>query len=419
MKILMINKYYFVKGGSERYLFDLKELLEKNGHEVIPFAMTDEQNFDSPYNSYFVDHVEYDKLSGIKKLHNAARIIYSFHARKKIEALIEAVKPDVAHLHMIDHQLSPSILDSLGKYNIPAVQTVHQYKLVCPNYRFYIEHKNEVCERCLGGKFYHPILTRCHKNSLAASSLIAIEAYFHSIRKTYQKNIQLFHTPSAFMKQMLVKGGIDEHKVQHHFLVTWLDQFPFSPIYEDYFVYLGRLSHEKGVLTLLKAMTQVKRSRLILIGDGPERASLEAFARDNRIQNVDFVGYKNKPEVKELMSRASFSIIPSEWYENSPLVIYEAFSMGKPVIGATIGGITEFIEPEKDGLHFEPGNDRQLADRINSLLDNRSKIVTMGRNARDKAERNFGPEEHYRWILGVYEQLISDNKNSANKLACK
>ena len=243
---------------------------------------------------------------------------------------------------------------------------------------------------------------------MAASALIAAEAYFHYLLKTYQKNVGLFHTPSVFMKQMLVRGGIDEQRVEHHYLVTWLDQFKFSPIYEDYFIYLGRLSAEKGVLTLLKAMTRVKRSKLIIVGDGPQRAELEVFARENLIKNVEFVGYKNKSEVKELMSHASFSVIPSEWYENSPLVIYEAFSMGKPVIGATIGGITEFIQPNKNGLHFIPGNDILLSDCINLLLDNRDKIVEMGKNARDKAEKNFAPEEHYRWISGIYERLVSN-----------
>lgn len=418
MKILMVNKYYFVKGGSERYLFDLKELLEQHGHEIIPFAMHDDQNVASEYRQYFVDHVDYDAPFSMKKIKEAGRLIYSFHARKQIEALIEATKPDVAHLHMIDHQISPSILHSLRKYRIPVVQTVHQYKLVCPNYRFYIEHENKICEKCLGGKFCQSILTRCHKNSLTASALIALEAYAHKFLKTYQNNVGLFHTPSAFMKQMLIKGGIDERKVEHHFLVTWLDQFPFTPIYEDYFVYLGRLSPEKGVLTLLKAMTRVKRSKLILIGDGPQRAELEAFARDHNINNAEFVGYKNKSEVKELMSHASFSVIPSEWYENSPLVIYEAFSMGKPVIGATIGGVTEFIQPGKDGWHFAPGNDAQLAECINALLDHQNQLAAMGKNAREKAEKNFAPEEHYRWIHGVYESLIHRYKNSANQAGC-
>ncbi|MDZ7333738.1 MAG: glycosyltransferase [candidate division KSB1 bacterium] len=407
MKILMVNKYYYVKGGSERYLFDIKALLEQHGHEVIPFAMKDEQNFPSEYQNYFVDHVDYDAPFSLKKLKEAARLIYSLHAREKIEALIEATQPDVAHLHMIDHQISPAILHSLHRYGIPVVQTVHQYKLVCPNYRFYIEHKNQICERCLPKKFYQPILTRCHKNSLAASLLISLEAYCHHWLGTYRKHVRLFHTPSAFMKRMLVAGGIDAQKIEHHFLVTWLDQFPFSPHYEDYFVYLGRLSPEKGVMTLLKAMTRIKKSKLMIIGDGAQRPELERFARDHGISNVQFAGYKNKNEVKELLSHAAFTVVPSEWYENSPLVIYEAFAMGKPVIGATIGGITEFIEPNKDGLHFPAGDDRVLAECIQSLLDQPKKVAELGRHARDKAERFFAPEEHYQWLSRVYERILT------------
>lgn len=402
----MVNKYYFIKGGSERYLFDLKALLEQHGHEVIPFAMKDERNVPSQYQDYFVDHVDYDAPFSLKKLKEAGRLIYSWHAREKIEALIEATRPDIAHVHMIDHQISPAILHSLGRYRIPVVQTVHQYKLVCPNYRFYIEHKNQICERCLPGKFYQPILTRCHKNSLVASLLVAMEAYCHHWLGSYRKHVQLFHTPSAFMKHMLVRGGIDAQKVEHHFLVTWLDQFPFSPYYEDYFVYLGRLSPEKGVMTLLKAMTRIKRSKLLIIGDGPQRQELEKFVSDHRIANVEFVGYKSKAEVKELLSHAAFTVVPSEWYENSPLVIYEAFAMGKPVIGATIGGITEFIEPNRDGMHFSPGDEAALADCIQSLLDHPQKVIEMGKCARAKAELLFAPEEHYSWIHRIYERLL-------------
>lgn len=406
MKILMVNKYYFIKGGSERYLFDLKALLEQHGHEVIPFAMKDERNVPSQYQDYFVDHVDYDAPFSLKKLKEAGRLIYSWHAREKIEALIEATRPEIAHVHMIDHQISPAILHSLGRYRIPVVQTVHQYKLICPNYRFYIEHKNQICERCLPGKFYHPILTRCHKNSLAASLLIAMEAYCHHWLGSYRKHVQLFHTPSAFMKHMLVRGGIDAQKVEHHCLVTWLDQFPFSPYYEDYFVYLGRLSPEKGVMTLLRAMTRIKRSKLLIVGDGPQRQELEQFVSDHRIANVEFVGYKSKAEVKELLSHAAFTVVPSEWYENSPLVIYEAFAMGKPVIGATIGGITEFIEPNRDGMHFSPGDEDSLADCIQSLLDHPQNVIEMGKRARAKAELLFAPEEHYSWIHRIYERLL-------------
>ncbi len=407
----MVNKYHFVKGGSERYVFDLKGLLEKNRHQVIPFAMADENNLPSIYSRYFVDHVDYGARARWKSLGHAARLIYSFHARRKIEALIEATKPDVAHLHMIDHQISPSILHSLRKYRIPAVQTVHQYKLICPNYRLYIESKNKICERCLAHKFYQPLLTRCQKNSVAASALIALEAYVHHWLRTYVKNIELFHAPSAFMKKMLTKGGIDEQKIEFHFLLTQLDELPFSPIYDNYFLFIGRLSPEKGVMTLLKAMTQVKRSKLLLVGEGPQRAALERFIRKKNIWNVEFLGYKNRRDLREIMSRTSFTVFPSEWYENSPLAVYEAFSMGKPVIGSAIGSTAEFIEPNANGLQFVPGDDQELAACINALLDHQNKIVVMGKNAREKAEQNFHPEAHYEWIAGVYDRIMKAPKN--------
>jgi len=154
-------------------------------------------------------------------------------------------------------------------------------------------------------------------------------------------------------------------------------------------------------------MTRVKRSKLVIVGDGPQRAELEAFASKNNLHNVEFVGYKNKHEVKELLSRASFSVIPSEWYENSPLVIYEAFSMGKPVVGATIGGITEIIQPDKNGMHFTPGNAINLAECLTGMLDRRDRIVEMGKQARMSAEKNFAPDQHYQWIGKIYERLAN------------
>ena len=220
LKILMINKYYFIKGGSERCLFDLKALLESKGHEVIPFAMADEQNIESKYNSYFVDSINYDFDSKFAKLLSApkvfGRMTYSLHAKRKIEALLSREKFDIAHLHMIDHQISPSILHSLKKFNIPVVQTVHQYKAVCPNYRMYIPQKGETCERCLSGNYFNAIKQKCHKESLVASAMIAAEMTIHKWMKFYKNYIDTFIVPSKFMGLKLAQGGIPEEKNQTH-----------------------------------------------------------------------------------------------------------------------------------------------------------------------------------------------------------
>ena len=405
----MVNKFYFIKGGSERYLFDLKNLLETRGYEVIPFAMADEQNFKSNYSSYFVDHINYKFQSRIQKFLKApkafARMTYSIHARRKLEQLLSRTRIDVAHLHMIDHQISPSILHALRKFNVPVVQTIHQYKLVCPNYRLYIPQKGEICERCLSGNYFNSVIQRCHKESLFASAMVFLETTIHKWMNIYEKNVDYFIVPSGFMGNKLAQGGIPEKKIKsiYHFIDT--KNYPLSWDYENYFVYYGRLSEEKGVFTLLKAMKCLPKANLKIIGDGPLKGDLENYARKNQLINVQFLGMKSGEELKPLVSKAMFVVLPSEWYENSPMVIYESFAMGKPVIGSKTGGITELIRDNVDGLLFEMGNVNELRDCIQYLLTHPQKIVEFGRNGRLRAESEFNPEKHLQEILNLYHSL--------------
>ena len=287
MKILMINKYYFIKGGSERYFFELTKILENNGHQVIPFAMQHPNNFKSEYSEFFVDNIEFNLNSRYEKIKNgvkiANRIIYSVEAKNKVDQLINRVKPDLAHLHMIDHQISPSILHAIKKYDIPVLQTVHQSKLICPNYRMYNWHKKQICEKCLGGHFYHPVIEKCHKDSRIAGLLIAVEAYIHKWIKIYEKNIDIYHVPSRFMGRKFIQAGIDEKKVKHLYYTININDYPPYYEFEDYFVYYGRLEGAKGLMTLLKAMRQIKRSKLLMIGTGPEGEGAVWVAR--RISN--------------------------------------------------------------------------------------------------------------------------------------
>ncbi|MBC8184193.1 glycosyltransferase family 4 protein [candidate division KSB1 bacterium] len=409
LKILMVNKYYFIKGGAERYFFELTKVLESHGHEVIPFSMKHPNNYQTGFEEYFVSNIEFNHTSKIKKLMNspafAGRIIYSTSAKKKIEKLIKAVQPDIAHLHMIDHQLSASILHTLKKHNIPTIQTIHQYKLICPNYRLFNNNTNVICEKCMGGKYYHTIIQNCHKTRFS-SVLLCVEAYVNKLMKIYEKNIDLFHTPSDFMKEKLVEGGIKNEKIEKLYYTLNLDEFGFSPEYADYFIYSGRLSEEKGVLTLLKAMEGISNSRLLVVGDGPLKSELEAFAKSKNLENVQFVGKKDGDELKSIIKKAKFVVIPSEWYDNSPLVIYESFSMGKPVIGSDIGGISELINHNDNGLLVKPGGVEGLRNGILHLLENPKLVKKFGKHARKKAEAEFDPQVHYNKILNFYSTLI-------------
>ncbi|RMD99139.1 MAG: glycosyltransferase family 1 protein [Calditrichaeota bacterium] len=416
----MVDKYYFIKGGAERYFFELKKLLTAHGHEVIPFSMKHRLNFASPYESYFVDNIEFNHLSSYQKVVQApkivGRVIYSREAKKAVSRLIEEVKPDLAHLHMIDHQLSPSILHAFQEYGIPVIQTCHQYKHVCPSYRLFVMHKNRICEKCLPGKFYHAVTERCHKNSIGASALVAIESYLHKWMKIYD-GVHIFHVPSRFLGQKLVQGGFPPEKIWHCFYTLNLEDYPFHPHSENYFVYYGRLSEEKGILTLLKAMRSVSRARLKIIGDGPQRPILENFVRKHHLQHVEFLGNRGGQELVSLVQNARFVVVPSEWYDNSPLVIYEAFSMGKPVIASTLGGMPELVDHEVNGYHFEAKNVQQLAERIRQLWEHPKRCREMGEQARQKAEAEFSPEAHYEKIMSVYQQLLGKTSPAAVRSA--
>ncbi len=410
MKILMIDKFYFIQGGVERYYFELTDILGARGHVIIPFSMKHEKNFDTEFSRYFVDYIEYSKnfflKNPIKGMLAFFRMIYSLQAKKRLELLIRETKPDIAHIHMIDHQLSPSILDVLNEYEIPVLQTVHQYKLVCPSYLFFNNRKKQICEKCLDGHFYHPIVERCHKNSALVGLMLAIESTIHKKLHLYEKNIDIFHVPSTFMGNKLKQGGVNKNKIEHLFYSIIINDY--LPEYEsdDYFVYCGRLSIEKGVMTLLKAMKKITSSKLIIIGDGPQRKELETFVSKNNLNNVVFVGYKSGSELKTLISRSKFLVLPSECYDNSPLSIYESFALGKPVIGSHIGGIPELINNEHCGLVFEPGNSEMLIEKINYLLKSKQRIVDLGKRARQRAEQEFSPDVHYQKLIEKYNRLL-------------
>lgn len=410
MKILMVDKFFFIKGGAERYYFELKKLLEDRGHEVIPFSMQHPENFETPYEKDFVDDIEFNGLTTLEKFKHApkiiSRVVYSKRAKEAVCRLIEREKPDIAHLHMIDHQISPSILHAFRDKKIPVVQTCHQYKLVCPSYRLFVMHKNRICEKCIKGHFYHAILERCHKESLSASMLVAAESYIHRMMKIYDL-IDVFHVPSRFLGQKLIEGGFPQNKIWHSFYTINLEDYPFHPEAEDYFIYYGRLSEEKGVLTLLKAMQKTPNAKLLIAGDGPHRAALEGFASANGLKNVTFLGNQHNETLIPLIQKSRFVVVPSEWYDNSPLVIYESFSMGKPVISSTLGGMPELIEHGKSGLHFTAGNVDALAASILQLWDNREACQKMGRHARKTAEKEFSPEAHYQKIINLYEKMLS------------
>jgi glycosyltransferase involved in cell wall biosynthesis len=339
-------------------------------------------------------------------MRSIGRIIYSIQAQKRIRELIRRTKPDIAHLHMIDHQISPSILSVLKEEGIPVVQTVHTYKPVCPSYRLYHMNRGEICEKCIRGAYYQAVLNRCHKNSIFASMLVALEMYIHKSLKLYHRFVDLYIVPSQFMADKMVEGGYDVGKIRllYHFLN--IKSYPYKQKSKNYFLYFGRLAREKGLMTLVKAMENVNGSILKIAGDGPMRPMLENYVQEKSLKNVEFLGMLNGSMLKSVISNASFVVLPSEWYENSPMVIYEAFTLGKPVIGSRIGGIPEFIRHGENGYLFEPADDQELGNCINHLIQKKSVRTNMGKAVREKALRLFNEDFHYKQIMDLYHSII-------------
>jgi len=410
MRILQANKFYRIVGGSERYYFDLTNLLNTRGHQVIPFSMNDVHNRETPYKEYFVSSLDYGRISFPDLIKKGPKIVgkmvYSLESKRKIAKLIERIKPDIAHIHMIDHQISPSILDELKKRGIPMIQTLHQYKLICPNYRLYIDRKREVCERCKKRKYYNAIFQRCLKNSLAGSFLASFAMYVHKIFKLYEKNIHTFLVPSLFARDKMVEFGIDRKKLV--FLPYMVDTENLVPNYSpsNYILYFGRLAMEKGLFTLLEAMRNFPELPLYIAGRGELESELGAYIERHGMDNVKLVGHRSGRDLRSLIRGAQFVVVPSEWYETFGLTIVESYACGKPVIGADIGGITELIDREK-GLLFSPANAEDLAEKIEFFISHPSLLPDLGRNARRFVEQNFSPDWHYTKIMSLYQKVLS------------
>ncbi len=403
MKILQVNKFFYLKGGSEAYLFPLIDGLKKTGHHVAEFAMHDPKNQQSDWSDFFTSPVNYDTTNLWQKVKFAGKIIYSVEARNNIGRLLDKFRPDIVHLHIFQHQLSPSILPEIKKRNIPIVYTAHDLKSVCPNYKM-LSH-DRVCEKCKGHKYYNCLINKCVKNSSLKSLINVIEMYFQLWRKYYEL-IDLIITPSDFYRKKLIEFRFSEKKVIH--IPNFVDEHLFSPSYthDGYFIYLGRLSEEKGILTLIDAMKGVTRGKLIIIGTGPIEGQIISKLASLGLKNIELVGFQTGDALNNYISNAMFSIMPSEWYENGPISLLESFACGKPVIGSDMGGIPEHITHGKDGFIFESKNSKDLANKINILLNDPDLLESMAKAARNKAQELYTKDKHLKTMIRLYGKLI-------------
>ncbi|HYM15500.1 MAG TPA: glycosyltransferase [Dehalococcoidia bacterium] len=410
MKILQINKFHYNRGGAETVCFAEADLLHRHGHDVIPFSMHDPRNAPTPYERYFVSNVDLRETEGglPGKAAAAVRILYSREAERKLARLIRDTRPDVAHLHNVYHQLSPSVLRALGKAGVPAVMTLHDYKLICPAYTLYTE--GAPCERCLGGRYYNAVLHRCVKGSRARSAVCASEAYLHRWLRLDRDVVKFFIAPSEFLAQKMIKFGTDPRRLVHipNFIEPGPDPAPGDPA--PYVLYAGRVERVKGIGTLLRAVKDgavARETELRIAGDGEARGEYEAWCRENGLANVRFLGHLPQEALKPVVEGASFVVVPSEWYENAPLSVLEAAERGKAVIASDMGGLPELVRHGATGLVFRAGDAAALRAVIEDLLSRPEAAREMGRKARALVLERHGPDTHYRQLVAAYEQAMA------------
>ena len=384
MKILIANKFYYRRGGDCIYMMNLEGLLRDKGHEVAVFAMDYLENVETGWSRYFPQNMS--------KVMAFTRPFGSREVKKKFGRLIEDFKPEVVHLNNVHTQLSPVMAEIAHERGIRVVWTLHDYKLLCPRYDC-LKGGKDICEECFSGDKSGCMKYKCMKGSRLASMIGYREAVCWN-RERLEQCTDLFICPSSFMAQKMIEGGFRAEKMK--VLCNFIDvekcrREDYDK--EDYYCYIGRLSHEKGVRTLIEAANRLPY-RLKIIGGGPLEAELKGIAKEQ----VEFVGYKQWDEIKSLVGRARFSVIPSEWYENNPLSVIEAQCLGTPVLGARIGGIPELIEEGHTGMTFVSRSVEDLSEKINRMFASKFDYENIAKFAM----RNYDAEKYYNELMHIY-----------------
>ena len=400
LTVLNAGQNYYLRGGSDRYQFVLSDLLQQHGHQVIPFATDNPQNEATPWSKYFAPDVNFTSPT----FKDLLQFIYSKPAAIAIQSLLDEVSVDLAHLHIYYGKLTASILEPLKQAGVPIVQTLHEYKIVCPVYTL-MSH-GEICQACQGQNFWHATRKRCNRGSLARSLLSTVESYVSQALGSVSK-IDHFITVSHFQREKMIELGIPQGKLTtvHNFIDTSEIEPNSKP--GEYLLYFGRLESYKGIFTLVEAASTLKDVSLLIVGDGEARSELEKIIEQRNLQHVKLLGFKQKDELIPLIRNSICTVAPSEWYETFGLTLVESFAHGRPAIASRIGGMTEIVTDTVDGYLFSPGNVEELRSHLEWMATHRQQAVEMGLAGRLKVETQFNPKLHYEKVLALYRKVLA------------
>lgn len=398
MRILIIHNQYASAGGEDAVVEAEKKLLAERGHKIAEFTRTNQE------------------LHGVKLLSLFLNMIWSRSSAKSLRILIESFKPDIVHIHNTFMLISPSVYYVCKKANLPVVQTLHNFRLVCPSALLFRD--GQICEDCLGKLFARSaIIHGCWRNSRFGTASIVIMLMLHNLLKTWHNKVDLFIALSEFSKNKMIQGGLNAKAfcVKSNFIHDYHDHHDQATNThnqeKNYAIFVGRLSVEKGLHTLLDAWVFVPQIPLKIIGAGPLSSSLIKTSYCRKQNRIIFLGTQSRQHALELIAGSSFLVLPSCCYENFPLVIIEAFSFGIPVIASRLGAMAEIITDGNTGLLFTPGSASDLAAKVEWAWSHSENMIEMGKSARNEYEEKYTAERNYQVIMEIYhETIVNQNK---------
>lgn len=403
MRILLVNKFHYLRGGSEKYYFELAKLLKDHGHTVAFFSMKNENNIKTGDREYFVDEIDMNTGSKFEALN----VIYSKKNKVLMEKALEEFKPDIVHINNFQRQLSASIIDAVKEKNIPLIMTAHDLNSICP--ASIMLYNGEVCEDCITKGYTSCIKKKCIKNSMLKSMLGYIEKKYYDLHKMFCK-VDCIISPSEFNKNQLLKGKLkcNDITVIHNF-VNETEKTDYT--LGDCAFYFGRLSREKGILNLVEAINNIPGARLIIAGDGPERENIQAYIKEHKLENrITLLGYLNQNDIRENIRKCRFVTVPSIWYENCPYSILETMEIGKPIIGSEIGGIPELIQNGINGFTYEHNDVTELTNILMKMFGNDETVKQFSKNSKQIFIQNYSAETYYNKLMTVYNKYINTDK---------
>lgn len=422
MKVLVVNRNFFVTGGPEKYMFSLMRNMPE--HEFIPFCLNFTKNEKTVYEKYFLqppgspENVYFNQfeMSKLQKISYGLNMIYSFSARRQLETLINETKPDVA-LFLNAVYFTDSIIDACRKHDVPIIWRLSDFNKICANYLLYRD--GNTCEECIEKGLWCILKNQCggYQRSLSAAIIKTISMYLSKIRNT-NDYINFFVTPSQFTKEKMVKGGFNKDRIVHIPTFIKVDESDVreSRLDEKKILYVGRLSPEKGVEVLIDAFNLVKDKDAVLTIVGDVNSSyaeyLIAKVPEKIKSKIEFLGFKNYEEVKILYQQSLFLIVPSVWFENQPNVVLEGMACERPVLVSKLGSLTEMVSNGETGYHFKADNSEDLAEKIDSLLKNLEKTIEMGKKARRYVEDQHSLQNHLSSLNKLFYQVVKKNKDS-------